>query len=565
MGEKNRNSDQGQVRSNQGFLAHKPPREGEGEGEGDSRDPAGIPIRCTGTGRGEKTGSSPLYHRQGSRYRLLATFIYGNSHLPPMAPEDSNPPVVCLGFDIHYPCYLNPGFRPERVKKTRTPEVNYFSSHTKEDLGWVIDRSFWPATEILLTLLDEGFRCALSISGVMLEHLERWYPEMLELLSCAATHQNAEVLAATYYHSVAGLFTDRQEFVDELLMHRDLMNDLFEVTPTTFVHTDYPITSATVKALVSTGIEAAIIEGREGSVLEEDQNQVDTCYGLPVLVTHCDLADDIAVRFPWREWDRWPLTADRYAGWIAASPGTCITLFLDYRIFGDAIGPETGILDFLRALPSALADAGVRTVHPADAARRPPLKDIGETGGHGHDRQQTIMQQSALEALEAAGNLVADREIWRYLLDTSHIRRMVMRPPSCGKPLHAVSHQATHDYFATFMRVLSHLEERSAASARSRRAVLSLRCVPPDLAFHFSSPDRPAGYAAHSLQELANMLEFAPDDVVNYHMERGDFDRWVSQVIGDTKLAKEIRGINAASDLQTAVQKRVEKLWNRLR
>jgi len=495
------------------------------------------------------------------------TFIYGNGNLPFMTGEDSNPPVFSLGFDVHYSCQLNSGFRPEMAKGRRNLKDSYFNPDTKEDLGQVIDRSFRPATEILLDLLDEGFRCAFGISGVMLEHLEEWYPDTLELLSHAATHRNAEVLAQTYYHSVAGLFADPQEFVDELLMHRDLMKEHFSVVPTTFAHTDYPITPATAEALAGSGIGAAIIEG---AAAERDPNHTYTYHGLPVLVTHCDLADDIAVRFPWREWDRWPLMADQYAKWVSVSPGECVTLFLDYRIFGDIFGQETGILEFLRALPSALADVGVRTVHPSDVARNSPYGDIGETAGptgpgNSQGQQRTILQHSALEALEAAGSLVADREIWCYLLDTEHIRRMAMRPTACGRPLYAVSHQETYDYFASFMRILSHLEERSATSARSQRATLSLRCVPPESAFYFSSYDRPAGYAAHSLQELANMLEFTPDDVVRYHVERGDFYRWVDQVIGDAKLAKEIQDIEDRARLGSAVQERIDTLWKRLR
>jgi len=98
-----------------------------------------------------------------------------------------------------------------------------------------------------------------------------------------------------------------------------------------------------------------------------------------------------------------------------------------------------------------------------------------------------------------------------------------------------------------------------------REATLSLRCVPPESAFYFSSYDRPAGYAAHSLQELANMLEFTPDDVVRYHVERGDFYRWVDQVIGDAKLAKEIQDIEDRARLGSAVQERIDTLWKRLR
>ncbi|SCL76197.1 Glycosyl hydrolase family 57 [Methanoculleus chikugoensis] len=481
-----------------------------------------------------------------------------------MTGEGSNSPKVCLGFDIHYPCYLNPGFRPDTVKRTRDAKDRYFSPNIKEDLGDVIDRSFRPATEILLDILDGGFACALSISGTVVEHLEEWYPETLDLLSRAATHPNVELLAQTYYHSVAGQFADLTEFEAELLMHRDLMKELFSVAPTAFAHADYPITPATAKVLKEAGIRAAVIEGGEGPALERDPNYTYTYRDLPVIVTHCDLADDIAVRFPWRGWDKWPLMADRYAEWLSVSPGDCVTLFLDYRVFGDAIGAETGILEFLRALPSALAGEGIESVHPSVAATFPAHGEIGEAT-EPKNLQMTILQHSALHALEEARDLVADGNIWRCLLDTDHIRRMAMRSASCGRPLHAVSHQAAHDHFASCMRVLSDFEERSAAGARSRKAVLSLRCVPPEKAFYFSSHERPAGYAAHSLQELLNMLEFAPDDVIRYHVEREDFSRWIDLVIGDENLAKKVSGVADRAELRSTVRKRIERLWNRLK
>jgi len=140
-----------------------------------------------------------------------------------------------------------------------------------------------------------------------------------------------------------------------------------------------------------------------------------------------------------------------------------------------------------------------------------------------------------------------------------------MRSTACGRPVHTVSHWTAHSYFAAFMRILSHLEERSAASAPSRRAVLSLRCISPEFEFSFSSHDRPAGYAAHSLQELTDMLEFTPDDVIRYHMERGDFYRWIDQVIGDSKLAKDIQDIEDRALLKAIIQERIDDLWKRLR
>ena len=61
------------------------------------------------------------------------------------------------------------------------------------------------------------------------------------------------------------------------------------------------------------------------------------------------------------------------------------------------------------------------------------------------------------------------------------------------------------------------------------------------------------------------MLEFAPDDIVCYHVERGDFYRWISEVIGDAKLAKDIQGIEDRTRLRLTVQERIDTLWKRLR
>lgn len=484
-----------------------------------------------------------------------------------MTGEGPNSPVFSLGFDVHYPCRLNLEFQPEMAKWKRNLKNIYFGPGTKEGLGWTIDRSFRPTTEILLGLLDEGFECALSISGILIEHLKRWYPDMLDLLSHAATHKNIEILAQTYYHSVAGLFSDPQEFEDEVLMHRDLMVDLFGVVPTTFLHTGYPITPNTADTLEKSGIKAAIVEG---ITADRDSNYTYTYRGLPVLITHCDLADDIAVRFPRREWDKWPLTADKYAEWIATSPGESVTLSLDYRVFGDIVGSETGIFEFLRALPSALTDARVRTAHPSDVAQNPSRGGVEEAAGLAvsgelQGYQRTIIQQSALMALEEASRLVSDTEIWRYLLDTDHIQHMTVCSTECGKPVHTVSHWSAHSYFAALMRVISHLEERSAASAPSRRAVLSLRCISPESGFSFSSYDRSAGYTAHSLQELVDILEFAPDDVIRYHVERDDFYIWINQVVGDSKLAKDIQEIKDRRGLRMTIQERIDDLWKCLR
>ncbi|WP_436731808.1 hypothetical protein, partial [Streptomyces sp. URMC 128] len=54
---------------------------------------------------------------------------------------------------------------------------------------------------------------------------------------------------------------------------------------------------------------------------------------LHVLLRNYKLSDDIAFRFSNRSWNEWPLTADKFAGWIASDDtvGEVVNLFMDYE------------------------------------------------------------------------------------------------------------------------------------------------------------------------------------------------------------------------------------------
>ncbi|MCQ5178379.1 hypothetical protein NE693_17425, partial [Faecalibacterium prausnitzii] len=65
-------------------------------------------------------------------------------------------------------------------------------------------------------------------------------------------------------------------------------------------------------------------------------------------------SDDIAFRFSDKGWDQWPLTADKYASWLNAADGEIVNLFMDYETLGEHQGGDTGIFDFIAALPAQI-------------------------------------------------------------------------------------------------------------------------------------------------------------------------------------------------------------------
>ena len=61
------------------------------------------------------------------------------------------------------------------------------------------------------------------------------------------------------------------------------------------------------------------------------------------------------IAFPTQSWDGYPLTAEKFAGWLAGNTDPVVLLALDYETLGEHMGADTGIFDFLAALPEQTA------------------------------------------------------------------------------------------------------------------------------------------------------------------------------------------------------------------
>jgi hypothetical protein len=97
--------------------------------------------------------------------------------------------------------------------------------------------------------------------------------------------------------------------------------------------------------------------------------------------------------------------------------------------------------------------------------------------------------------------------------------------------------------FAVFSRVLSDLEARIRLELEKPElaAKMILRRLPSGMGFKFSYEfPLSSGLIVHSLQEFYDQLKTINVRAIEFHMEQGDFERWISQVVGDDKLACEI-------------------------
>ncbi len=99
---------------------------------------------------------------------------------------------------------------------------------------------------------------------------------------------------------------------------------------------------------------------------------------LKLFLKNYRLSDDIGFRFSDKMWSEYPLTADKFANWVAEAnaTGDIINLFMDYETFGEHQWAETGIFDFLRHLPATILQNPENSfVLPSEAIAKFPTMD----------------------------------------------------------------------------------------------------------------------------------------------------------------------------------------------
>jgi hypothetical protein len=106
----------------------------------------------------------------------------------------------------------------------------------------------------------------------------------------------------------------------------------------------------------------------------------------------------------------------------------------------------------------------------------------------------------------------------------------------------------------------------------SKRIAEILRTVPYEKGFHFyTAPGNYTGETATSLDEFERKVQMVPDASVAFHLQRGDFQKWIEGTLSDDKLAKRITLIkltlpveDSRKELLTIVQARINQFKGHL-
>lgn len=269
-------------------------------------------------------------------------------------------PSIALEFEVHQPrrlawlSHLPAGTKPAELARS------YFDSETnRRTFEKVANKCYLPTTYLLLQLLDKykgKFKVAFSLTGTFMEQAAEYFPEVMENFRMLSETGQVEFIDETYYHSLSSLYgTDRSEFADQIREHREKIKALFGQEPKIFRNTEFIFNNAIAKTVAGLGYKGIYTEGIDwilhGWRSPNHLYSIKDAPGIAALLRNYRVSDDVGYRFSARWWNEWPLTAEKYAAWLSATPGELINVCIDFETFGEHQWPDTGIFDFLRSLP----------------------------------------------------------------------------------------------------------------------------------------------------------------------------------------------------------------------
>ena len=358
---------------------------------------------------------------------------------------------------------------------------NYLDDFTNRAIMQKVAREcYLPMNALLLSLIEENkgaFKCSFSITGSAVEQFKAYAPEVLESFKRLADTGCVEFLAETYSHSLSSLFSV-DEFKQEVKLHTQMLKEEFGVKPTAFRNTELIYSDEIARAVQGMGFKTMLAEGAKHILGWKSPNFVYTDAvdnKLRLLLRNYKLSDDIAFRFSNEGWPEWPLTADKYAQWVASETGDVVNLFMDYETFGEHQKASTGIFDFMKALPKALLATGeleFATVSEATKRLQPVAvlhcpyamswadEERDVTAWLGNDLQNEAF--SKLYALAPKVKKAKNKDfdyVWHFMQNSDHFYYMATKWFSDGD-VHSYfnPYGSAYEAFINYMNVLSDFE-----------------------------------------------------------------------------------------------------------
>lgn len=483
---------------------------------------------------------------------------------------------VSLSFEVHQPLRLRKDFfwadsPMRRIRRDQLSDFYFDDPENRRIFDRVAEKCYLPANEIILEEIrrredsERPFKAAYSFSGVFLDQCEKYNPKVLDSFARLVETGMVEVMEQTYHHSLASLYEDLGEFDEQVRMHREKIWDAFAVKPRIFENTELLYDDRIAKVVEGMGYSGIFAEG-----IVAPPNHLyrpEGCDRISLLLRDWQITDDMGFRFSARWWNEYPLTAEKYASWIASKPGEVVNIFCDYETFGEHQWADTGIFEFLRHLPGEVLRWDHLTFKtPSDLVEdHPPLQIVSvpkTTSWADIERDTSCWLGNTLQwacyayhrSLEGPIKEGGDPhllETWRTLGLSDHLYYAFTHGGGPGEVHNYFSpYGSPYDAAVTFFSVLADLHHRVKSWVDAA-----------DDPFLFSmGTDEFTGDSAWGRRGLKEALEKVEIESLEYHTRWGDLTAWARESLADENLAGRLQGAESlrGEELRSALLSALE-------
>ncbi len=424
-------------------------------------------------------------------------------------------------------------------------------------------------------IAHHGFKCAIGISGTLMEQSMEWCPEVIDLLDGLARSGRCEFVGQTYYHSLACLI-DEKEFMQQAEMHRRAIKKLFGVDAATFKNTGHIYSNSIAEALCKMGYSNVIVDGSERLLSWRSPNYAYMAKAIPVKVLTRNYIQSDIVNFRFARPDRQVpgMAAKEFVDGLSRAEGDIALIEFNLETFGEHFSKDVGAGDFLKELPIAFDgrdDIAVET--PSEASNG--LKPVGvvEIEGAvsdadlekdlsawlGNDRQRYCFETvKYLRPIVETSNERMVR-IWRLFTQSDNFQYMSAKGGGTGA-IHAYfSHfDSPVEAFISMLWALTDFRQRlyAVADKRSRYFRMLYGELPEGHAFHFAAGFAlPSEATARNLLELRDAVRTVRKEALAFHVMRGDLSKWTDEILGCIELATEFRKLEGKGGTSEELRK----------
>ncbi len=386
--------------------------------------------------------------------------------------------TICLYFELHQIIHL---------KRYRFFDIGtdhyYFDDYANETgITNIANNSYIPSLKALIEMSRENkgyFKVALSLSGVGLEQLERYAPNVIDLLHELNETGCLEFLAEPYSHGLSSLAPNGEEgFIEETKRLSDKIHQLFGQRPKVFRNSSMIYDDEIGSVVAGMGFKGILTEGAQHILGWKSPHFLYHCSlnpDLKVMLRDFKLSDDISLRFSNKSWESYPLMADKYIDWIAAmdEKDGIYNIFMELCALGMYQPLSSNILEFLKALPACAKKRGITFSTPSEIIHSHksvsaidvpyPMswmdeeRDVSSLLGN-------VMQREAFDKLYSIGERVRlsnDKHIrqdWDYLQASNNFRFMSTKKN--GVAIDRGIYESPYDAFTNYMNILGDFMSR---------------------------------------------------------------------------------------------------------